>query len=164
MFTFDVFEELSIKIEGKGLFYAKKGSMIAYQGDFKFDKVLIDTNQGGLAKGLMNLVARKLTGENMEIMKVNGQGAIYLSDQAKHVTKVTMDRGRRGRSRGGRGRIGEPGERRRRRGRPGRRVFGGSWKYLEASIPRVRLRNVNFHADGGRRVDCPDVREAGVQG
>jgi hypothetical protein len=37
-------------------------------------------------------------------------------------------------------------------------------KFLEASIGRVRLRNVNFHADGGWGVDGVDVWEEGFQG
>ena len=38
MFKFNVEEELSCKIEGSGKFYAKKGAMVAFKGNFKFDE------------------------------------------------------------------------------------------------------------------------------
>ena len=39
MFKFEVCEELSCKATGSGVFYAKKGSMIAFNGQFNFEKL-----------------------------------------------------------------------------------------------------------------------------
>jgi len=51
LFKFNVEEELTCKIEGSGKFYAKKGVMVAYKGNFKFDKMLLGPNNGGGVMG-----------------------------------------------------------------------------------------------------------------
>lgn len=93
MFTLRTEKELSCLASGAGEFYAKKGAMIAYQGNFKFEKVLIDPNGGNLVGGLVRQVARRVTGENMELMKVTGQGDCYLADEAQHITVIDLDMG-----------------------------------------------------------------------
>lgn len=78
---------------GSGSLFSKKGAMIAYQGNFQFEKVLIDPNGGNLLAGAARQVARRLTGENMEIMKITGQGECYFADEAQHVTVIDLDPG-----------------------------------------------------------------------
>lgn len=90
-FTFKTDKELYCKASGAGMFFAKKGSMVAYNGQFKFSKRLLGTNGGNIVGQVMNHVARKVTGENLEIMEVNGQGDCYLADLASHVTVIDLE-------------------------------------------------------------------------
>lgn len=94
-FNLETHAELSCLAQGNGVMYSKKGAMIAYQGNFKFSKVLIDPNGKNIVSGVMNLAARKLTGENMELMEVKGQGAVYFADEAQHVTVINLNPGER---------------------------------------------------------------------
>ena len=94
MFEFNVEEELSCKIEGSGKFCAKKGAMIAFKGDFKFDKMLLGPdNGGGVVGSLLGLAKRKLTGENIQLMTVEGSGIIYLAQNAYHVSVFELEPG-----------------------------------------------------------------------
>ncbi|MCT4606281.1 MAG: AIM24 family protein [Marinisporobacter sp.] len=80
--------------QGQGFFFAKKGAMVADQGQFKYEKVLLDPNAGGgIARGIMNNISRRLTGENMEIMKVTGEGMCILAFAGKNVTVVPLEPG-----------------------------------------------------------------------
>lgn len=83
--------ELYCKCSGSGMLFAKKGSMVAYDGQFKFSKRLLGTNQGNIGSQVLNHMARKITGENLEIMEINGSGALYLADFAQHVTIIDLE-------------------------------------------------------------------------
>ncbi|AFQ44090.1 AIM24 family protein [Desulfosporosinus meridiei] len=94
MFKFNVEEELCCKIEGTGKFIAKKGTMVAYKGNFKFDKMLLGPDNGGGVMGsLLGLAKRTLTGENIELMTVEGSGIIYLAKNAYHVSVFELEPG-----------------------------------------------------------------------
>lgn len=84
-------KELYCKVVGDGMFFAKKGSMVGYSGNFKFSKRLLGTNGGSLVGQVMNHVGRKITGENLEIMEVKGSGTCYLADLAQHVTVIDLE-------------------------------------------------------------------------
>ena len=90
-FKLDTHAELSCKAEGNGIFFAKKGSMIADQGSFKYSKRLLGTNQGNIVGQVLNHAARRMTGENLEIMEVKGQGICYLADNEAHVTVIGLE-------------------------------------------------------------------------
>lgn len=90
-FQFETDRELFLKASGNGIFFAKKGSMVADQGSFKYDKRLLGTNKGNIAGQVLNHLSRKLTGENLEVMEVKGQGVVYLADQESHVTVITLE-------------------------------------------------------------------------
>ncbi|MFF2531326.1 AIM24 family protein [Brevibacillus sp. NPDC058079] len=90
-FVFQQHNELTLKAEGNGIFFAKKGSMIADQGRFKYSKRLLGTNQGNIAGQVINHLARKITGENLEIMEVSGQGTAYMADQGAHANVITLE-------------------------------------------------------------------------
>lgn len=90
-FKLAIDKELYCKASGSGTFFAKKGSMVAYDGQFKFSKRLLGTNGGSIAGQVMNHLARKMTGENLEIMEVNGSGNCYLADLAAHVTIIDLE-------------------------------------------------------------------------
>lgn len=79
--------------QGNGVMYAKKGAMVADQGRFKYEKILLDPNGGGLMRGIVNQVSRRLTGENMEIMKVSGDGMVIFAWEGKNVKVVPLQPG-----------------------------------------------------------------------
>lgn len=83
--------ELLCKAEGNGHFFAKKGSMIADIGQFKYDKRLLGTNEGGLGSQLLGHLTRRMTGENLEIMEVSGNGIVYLADQGAHCILIDLE-------------------------------------------------------------------------
>lgn len=80
--------------QGDGFFFAKKGAMVADQGNFKYEKILLDPNAGGnVVQGVMKQVGRRLTGENMEIMKVSGNGLCVLAWNGQNVKIVPLQPG-----------------------------------------------------------------------
>ncbi|WCK57771.1 AIM24 family protein (plasmid) [Aneurinibacillus sp. Ricciae_BoGa-3] len=91
MFNLNTHAELFAKAEGSGIFFAKKGSMVADQGTFKYSKRLLGTNQGSFVGQVMNHLARRFSGENLEMMEVQGSGTVYLADQGAHVTVVSLE-------------------------------------------------------------------------
>ncbi|MBK5242996.1 AIM24 family protein [Clostridium sp.] len=96
MFNFKNHQELTCIAEGDGQFFARKGAMVAYAGSFTSEKVLLDTNNTeSIFKSVMNLAARKLTGENIPIMKVKGKGSYYMANRAQHISIITLGQGQR---------------------------------------------------------------------
>ncbi len=94
MFDFRVQQELTCVAEGNGHFFARVGAMIGYKGNFTAEKVLLDPNQNqSMLRSVMNFATRKLTGENIPIMKVNGSGTYYMASNANHVSVITLQPG-----------------------------------------------------------------------
>lgn len=94
MFNFTVHQELTCLAEGEGHFFARVGAMVASKGSFKTEKVLLDPNQNrSILNSVMNLAARKLTGENIPIMKVEGKGKYYMANRAQHVSVIKLNQG-----------------------------------------------------------------------
>ena len=94
MFKFDVSNELMCIARGRGKFYAKKGAMVAFKGDFKFEKLILGpSNGGGLGRALLGYAQRALTGEQMPVMVVEGEGEVYLAQNAYHVDVISIDPG-----------------------------------------------------------------------
>ena len=92
MYNFQTVNELSLLAQGNDVMYAKKGAMIAYQGKFKFEKLMIGPGKN-LASAVLSHVVRRVTGENVELMKVTGQGNCYFAELAKHVTVIPINQG-----------------------------------------------------------------------
>lgn len=89
---FEIQGELTCVITGNGRFISKKGAMVAYKGDYKFEKMLVGpNNNGSMLNGLLNQVVRKVTGENIPLMTVTGDGTIYLAEDAAHITIIDLD-------------------------------------------------------------------------
>lgn len=63
---------------------AKNGSMVAYEGRMAFKKLT------GGGEGLRGMVTRRLTGEQMTLMEVKGQGTCYLADRASDISLVQL--------------------------------------------------------------------------
>ncbi len=63
---------------------AKNGSMVAYDGQMTFKKMT------GGGEGLRGAVTRRLTGEQMAVMEVRGQGVCYFADRASDINLVRL--------------------------------------------------------------------------
>lgn len=85
--------ELTLVAEGQGVMFTKLGAMIAYQGQFKFQKILLDPNGGSMAGAVINNLARRFSGENMPLAQVTGQGVCYFADRAQHVVVINLEQG-----------------------------------------------------------------------
>lgn len=62
---------------GYGPIQAKVGSMVAYQGDVRFQ----NRGSGGLGK----MIKKAATGEGVEMMEMSGTGQVFLAEQAKEI-------------------------------------------------------------------------------
>jgi uncharacterized protein (AIM24 family) len=62
---------------------AKVGSMVAYQGDVKFEHA----GSGGLNKW----VKSKVTGEGQKLMKIEGSGEVFLADLAQDIHLIKLE-------------------------------------------------------------------------
>ena len=62
---------------------ARIGSMVAYQGDAKFDHA----GSGGASKWLK----KAFTGEGVPLMSISGAGEVFLADQASDVQVLYLD-------------------------------------------------------------------------
>jgi uncharacterized protein (AIM24 family) len=62
---------------------ARAGSMVAYQGDLRFEAL----GSGGIG----NLIRQKMTGEGVPLMKVTGRGDLFLANAASDVHLIDLD-------------------------------------------------------------------------
>lgn len=74
-----------LKVALNGEVMARSGSMVAYQGNLTFEALG--------AGGIGNIIKQKLTGEGVPLMKVSGQGDLFLADAASDVHIVELDGG-----------------------------------------------------------------------
>jgi uncharacterized protein (AIM24 family) len=73
-----------LKIQmGYGPVWAKTGSMVAYQGDVRFE----NKGSGGLGKMLKSAV----TGEGVDMMQCTGQGDLFVADNAADVQILYLE-------------------------------------------------------------------------
>jgi uncharacterized protein (AIM24 family) len=77
--VFEIENKSTLQINLSGMVYAKAGAMVAYRGNVKFSRKSV------LEDGLGKLFKKALTGEGMTLMKMEGQGRIYLADKGKRV-------------------------------------------------------------------------------
>ncbi|TCJ28073.1 AIM24 family protein [Nocardioides jejuensis] len=63
-------------------FMARQGAMVAYQGAVNF------AYQGG---GAARFLKKALTGEGLSLMRVDGQGDVFLADEAKKIHILQLD-------------------------------------------------------------------------
>lgn len=74
---------LKVDLAGAGgHFFAKQGSMVAYQGDVDF----AFQGSGGVSK----LFKKAFTGEGMSLMKVSGSGDVFLAQDADELFLVRL--------------------------------------------------------------------------
>lgn len=68
---------------GPGFFYARQGSMVAYQGDCDFAY----EGSGGMGKFLK----KAFTGEGMSLMRVSGSGDVFLAHNADEIFLLHLE-------------------------------------------------------------------------
>lgn len=76
---------LKIELAAGGV-QAKRGSMVAYQGDVKFE----NKGSGGLGK----MLKKATTGEGADMMHATGTGELFIADDAKDVHIMYLDNDR----------------------------------------------------------------------
>lgn len=76
---------LKIELAAGGV-HAKRGSMVAYQGDVKFE----NKGSGGLGK----MLKKATTGEGADMMHATGTGELFIADDAKDVHIMYLDNDR----------------------------------------------------------------------
>src|SRR5882672_2044097 len=62
---------------------SKLGSMVAYQGDVKFEHA----GSGGMGK----MLKKAVTGEGQSLMKMSGKGEVFLADTAQDIHLVYLE-------------------------------------------------------------------------
>ena len=62
---------------------AKLGSMVAYQGDVRFEHA----GSGGLGR----MLKKAVSGEGTQLMKITGSGEVFLADQAQDVHLIYLE-------------------------------------------------------------------------
>ena len=73
-----------LKIQmGFGPVWARTGSMVAYQGDVRFQ----NKGSGGLGK----MLKAKVTGEGVDMMECTGQGELFVADQAAEIQVMYLE-------------------------------------------------------------------------
>lgn len=72
---------LKVRLD-QGSIQAKAGSMVAYQGEVKFEHV-----GGGMGKFLKKAV----TGEGQSLMSMSGSGEVFLADSKKNVHLIYLE-------------------------------------------------------------------------
>ncbi len=72
---------LKVKLS-QGEIYARKGSMVAYQGDVQFEHA---------SSGGKRMLKKMATGEGLSLMKVEGSGEVFLADFAQHIHVLYLE-------------------------------------------------------------------------
>jgi len=72
-----------LKVELRGEVFARTGSMVAYQGNVQFAA----QGSGGIGKFLKS----KLTGEGVPLMKMTGNGDVFLADRASDIYLIDLE-------------------------------------------------------------------------
>jgi uncharacterized protein (AIM24 family) len=85
--SFQLQNERMLKVDltgsSGGFFFAKQGSMVAYQGDVDFAY----EGAGGIGK----LFKKAFTGEGMSLMKVSGSGDVFLAQDADEIFVLYLE-------------------------------------------------------------------------
>lgn len=63
----------------------KKGAMVAYDGQIKFER------EGILSKGIGNLLKKAVSGEGTSMMKATGKGRVYAADCGKRIRVLYLE-------------------------------------------------------------------------
>jgi uncharacterized protein (AIM24 family) len=74
-----------LKAELNGEFLARVGSMVAYQGQVQFEAL----GAGGIGK----FFKQKITGEGVPLMRVRGQGDVFLAERAADIHLIDLEPG-----------------------------------------------------------------------
>ncbi len=100
MLTLETVNELTLKVtcSGSGVLIAKAGSFIAGDSpggkNYKFEKLLLGP-QNNFAQAAFGSLVRRITGENIPLMKVmmNGDSVTYYANNSQHVVIYKLSPG-----------------------------------------------------------------------
>ena len=100
MLTFETVNELMLKVTctGNDVLFTKAGAFIAGDNagnkNYKFEKVLLGP-QNNIGQALLGQLARRVTGENFPLMKVNlnGDSVTYYANYGQHVVIYHLEQG-----------------------------------------------------------------------
>lgn len=100
MLSFETINELTLKVTCKGndVLFTKACAFIAGENaggkNYKFEKVLFGP-QANLGQAVLNSLARRVTKENLPLMKVNlnGDSVTYYANQGQHVIVYHLEPG-----------------------------------------------------------------------
>lgn len=100
MLTFETINELTLKVTctGNDVLFVKAGAFIAGsnagQKNYSFEKVLLGP-QNNIGQALLGQLARRVTGENLPLMKVNmhGDSVTYYANYGQHVVIYHLGQG-----------------------------------------------------------------------
>lgn len=81
---FELESERMLEVNLNGDLWTKTGSMVAYLGAIKF------TREGILEHGLGKFLKRAVSGEGTQLTKAQGQGKLYLADEAKKISILKL--------------------------------------------------------------------------
>ncbi len=82
--VFELESTRMLEVHVNGRIWSKLGAMIAYRGQVKFNRE--GALEGGVGKALMRFVS----GEMTPLVKLEGQGRVYLADEGKHITILRL--------------------------------------------------------------------------
>lgn len=100
MLSFETVNELMLKVtcSGNDVLFTKAGAFVAGESaggkNYRFEKVLLGP-QGNLAQAALGSIIRRVTGENLPLMKVNlnGDSVTYYANNGQHVFIYRLDYG-----------------------------------------------------------------------
>lgn len=92
MLSFETVNELTLKVtcSGSDVLFTKAGAFIAGESaggkNYRFEKVLLGP-QGSIGQAALGSIIRRVTGENLPLMKVNmnGDSVTYYANSGQHV-------------------------------------------------------------------------------
>ncbi|MFN0091329.1 MAG: AIM24 family protein [Acidimicrobiales bacterium] len=80
-----------LKATVNGEFFSRRGAMVAYQGNVRFEHQGITSGEGTMKDKLMRAAKGAISGEGVPLMKVVGQGEVFLADDAADIFLVDLD-------------------------------------------------------------------------
>lgn len=80
-----------LKATVNGEMYARRGAMVAYQGNARFEYQGVTSGQGSMKDKLMRAAKSAVTGEGVPLMKVVGQAEVFLADAASDIFLIDLD-------------------------------------------------------------------------
>lgn len=99
MIKLETINELMLKVtcQGNGVLFTKAGAFVAGDSpgkNYRFEKVLLGP-QSNLMRAALGQLARRVTGENVPLMKANfsGDSVTYYASHGQHVVVYKLERG-----------------------------------------------------------------------
>ncbi len=100
MLQFETINELTLKVTctGNDVLFTKAGAFIAGENpggkNYKFEKVLLGP-QNNFGQALLGSLTRRISGENLPLMKVhlNGDSVTYYANYGQHVVTYHLEQG-----------------------------------------------------------------------